>query len=222
MPEDIAAFVRLIAVGAIPVLFGITLHEVGHGWMARRFGDRTAEQLGRLSLNPLHHVDPVGTVLMPLVTALLGGFLFGWAKPVPVNARAMRDPKRAMIAVAAAGPGANLLMAIGWGLSLHVAALLGPTAPGASEFLAQMGRFGIFFNVVLGLFNLLPIPPLDGGRVLRGVVPESVGQRLDALEPYGLIIVIALLAVGVLDQVLGPPFVAVRDLILWLTGLKGG
>jgi Zn-dependent protease len=217
-----ADFIRLIAVGAIPVTFAITLHEVGHGWMARRYGDRTAEMLGRLSLNPLRHVDPVGTVIVPILTLWLGGLLFGWAKPVPINPRAMRDPKRAMIAVAAAGPGANLLMAIGWALSMHLASALGPVLPVAADFLGQMANFGIQFNVLLGLFNLLPIPPLDGARVLRGLVPESFGRRLDAIERYGLIIVMALLVSGVLNTVLLPLYRAALNAILLLTGVKGG
>jgi Zn-dependent protease len=218
---DLASFVRLLAVAAIPVVFGITLHEVGHGWMARRFGDRTAELLGRLTLNPLKHIDPLGTVMVPLLMAWLGGFLFGWAKPVPVNPRAMRNPRRAMVAVAAAGPGANLLMALGWGLSLHLAGVLGEVSPQGAEFLVHMASFGVFFNVLIGLFNLLPIPPLDGARVLRGVLPARLGQHLDAIEPYGLIIVVALLALGVLDQILGPLFTVVQDAVFALVGVKG-
>jgi Zn-dependent protease len=217
---DVVAFVRLLTVAAIPVVFGITLHEVGHGWMARRFGDRTAELLGRLTLNPLKHIDPVGTVIVPLMMAWLGGFLFGWAKPVPINPGAMRNPKRAMIAVAAAGPGANLLMALMWAVTLHLAGPIGEVSPGAQDFLIRMASFGIFFNILIGLFNLLPIPPLDGGRVLRGVLPEQLGRRLDVIEPYGLIIVIALLALGVLDQVLGPPLTVVQDAVLAVVGVK--
>lgn len=215
-------FIRMIAVGAIPVIFAITLHEVAHGWMARRYGDRSAEMLGRLSLNPLRHVDPLGTVLVPLLTLWLGGLMFGWAKPVPINPRAMRNPKQAMVAVAAAGPAANLLMAIGWAWSLHLAVGLAQWAPVAGDFLGRMARVGVFFNVLLGIFNLLPVPPLDGGRVLRGLVPESIGRRLDAIEPYGLIIVLGLLLLGVLNIVLGPLFRTVLDVVWLLSGVKGG
>jgi Zn-dependent protease len=218
MFSDLDAFMRTIAVAAIPVLFGITLHEVAHGWMARRHGDRTAEMLGRLSLNPIRHVDPVGTIAVPAIMLLLGGFLFGWAKPVPVNTRNLRDPRRAMIAVAAAGPAANIAMAIGWALVVHLAGMLGSLSPQAGNFFAQMGSFGIVFNALLAVFNMLPIPPLDGGRVLRGLVPESLGQRLDAIEPWGLILVVGLLAVNALSF-LGPVVRAVESLVRALTGL---
>lgn len=211
---------RLVAVAAIPVVFGITLHEVGHGWMARRFGDRTAELQGRLSLNPLKHVDPFGTVVVPLVMAWFGGFLFGWAKPVPVDPRNMRDPRRAMIAVAAAGPGANVAMAFAWALSLHLAGPLAGVAPVGADFLSRMASFGIFFNILLAVFNLLPIPPLDGGRVLRGILPERIGRPLDVVERYGLIIVVALLVLGAFQALL-PLIRAMQAGVLWAAGLGG-
>jgi Zn-dependent protease len=218
MPEpEIASFVRTIAVAAIPAVFGITLHEVAHGWVARRFGDRTAEMLGRLSLNPLKHIDPVGTVLVPMLMLWLGGFLFGWAKPVPINSRNMHDPRRAMMAVACAGPLANFGMALTWAFCLRATDLL-PT--GLAEFFGQMASFGILFNVLLGLFNLLPIPPLDGGRVLRGVVGERIGRMLDGIEPYGTIIVVALLATGMLNRVMSPLLNVVSDALLHLAGVR--
>lgn len=221
MPDfDPSSFVRVLSVALIPVLFGITVHEVAHGWMARRFGDRTAELLGRLTLNPLRHVDPVGTVVVPLVLLVLGGFIFGWAKPVPVNPRSLRNPKRNMIAVAAAGPAANFLMALAWVLVFRIAESL-QLPGGASAFLMRMAGIGLTFNALLLTFNLLPVPPLDGGRVLRGLVPETIGRRLDALEPWGLIIVFALLAAGVLNRILGPILIVVEDAVLILAGVEG-
>lgn len=220
MPGDaLAEFVRIVSVAAIPVLSGITLHEVAHGRVARHFGDRTAERLGRLSLNPLRHVDPLGTVVVPLLMLWLGGFLFGWARPVPVDVRALRPARGAMVAVAAAGPLANLAMAFAWALGLHVTGRLAAFAPGVADFFGQMAAFGVFFNVLLGLFNLFPVPPLDGGRVLRGLLPEPVGRRLDAIEPWGLIIIVALLASGVLGRILGPLVDGARRLVLAAAGL---
>jgi Zn-dependent protease len=221
MPDfEFSSFIRILSVAFIPVLFGITVHEVAHGWMARNFGDRTAELLGRLTLNPFRHIDPVGTIVVPLLLLLLGGFVFGWAKPVPVNPRSLRNPKRNMIAVAAAGPAANFLMAIGWVAVFRVAESLALSG-GVSAFLIRMAGIGLTFNALLLTFNLLPIPPLDGGRVLRGLVPETLGRRLDALEPWGLIIVFALLASGVLNRILGPLLVVVQDAVLALAGVEG-
>src|SRR5258707_13830253 len=161
---------KTISIWAIPVLFAITLHEVAHGWMARYFGDRTAEMLGRLSLNPLRHIDPIGTVLVPGLLLAVGGPLFGWAKPVPVATSALRNPRRAMVLVALAGPAANLLMAAVWCVMLGAIVRVkgNETLDG---WITLMAQAGILSNVVLAVFNLLPIPPLDGGRVLSGLLP---------------------------------------------------
>jgi Zn-dependent protease len=193
---NLQSILETISLAAIPVLFAITLHEVAHGWMARRFGDRTAESLGRLSLNPLKHVDPVGTVLVPGLLLLVGsGFLFGWAKPVPVNTRNLRNPKRDMAWVAAAGPGANFVMAFGWAILGALAAQGWLGGGAAGEWLVRMAWFGISFNVLLALFNLLPIPPLDGGRVLVSVLPTRASIALERVERYGFMIVLGVFLV---------------------------
>jgi Zn-dependent protease len=192
-----------IAVWAVPVLLAITLHEVAHGWAARALGDPTAARLGRLSLNPLRHIDPVGTVIVPGVLLALGGFLFGWAKPVPVNMHNLRKPRQHMALVALAGPGANLLMAIGWALLLKLSLAQG-SSPGTWEYLGYTAVAGVLINLVLMVLNLLPMPPLDGGRVLAGLVPESTARVLDQVERWGLLLLVALLATGILGQILAP------------------
>ena len=202
MNFDIAGTLQFISVAAIPMLFAITVHEAAHGWMAGKFGDRTAEMLGRLTLNPGKHIDPVGTIIVPLLMVMTSGFFFGWAKPVPVNSRNLRHPKRDMVAVAFAGPGANFCMALIWA-GIYQAVTAAPQwFLGAPEFFASMARIGVFFNFLLMTFNLLPILPLDGGRVLRGLVSEPFGRQLDAFERYGFIIVIGLLFFGLLGPVL--------------------
>ena len=213
---------QTIALYAVPVVFAITLHEAAHGYVARLFGDHTAWMLGRVTLNPLKHVDPVGTILVPLGLLLVsklaggGGFLFGWAKPVPVNFANLRDPKRHMLWVAAAGPAMNLAMAIGWAL------LFRATEEGGafdSDGLQLMARAGIMINVVLMVLNLLPIPPLDGGRIAVSLLPRSLSNGYARLEPYGFVVVILLLATGVLDDVMRPLIGAVLLFLRSLTGI---
>ncbi len=201
---EVAEKVQLLSAAVIPVLFAIVLHEVAHGWVARYFGDRTAEMLGRLTINPIKHIDPVGTILVPLVLTWLNFPAFGWARPIPVSTRNLRDPKRDMLFVAAAGPISNLLMALFW-TGLFAVVLHGSVPLGAGrQFVLVMVQIGITFNILLCIFNLIPVPPLDGGRVLRGLVPESLGRRLDAIEPYGLIILVALLATGIGGSIVWP------------------
>ncbi|MFN3786594.1 MAG: site-2 protease family protein, partial [Thiothrix sp.] len=202
-----------------PVLFAITLHEVAHGWVASKLGDSTAKMLGRLTINPLKHVDPVGTVALPLgmllVSMLTMGqpFAFGWAKPIPVNTRNLKRPRRDMAMVAIAGPAANFLMAVFW---VFMMSLFAHTI--ADENLADgfvtMAQIGLVFNLVLMVLNLLPLPPLDGGRVLAGVVPRSFADTLDRIEPYGFPILIVLLVLGVLDQILGPIIGTLYNLLI--------
>lgn len=214
-------FAQTLAVWAIPVLFAITLHEAAHGYVARRYGDRTAEMLGRLTLNPIKHIDPIGTVLVPAVMLLVGGFIFGWAKPVPVSTRNLRNPRRDMVIVAAAGPVSNMLMALAWGILMSLVLAFGSAAGTTGQWLFEMGRAGVLINVVLAVFNLLPIPPLDGGRVASGLLPVRISDRLDAIEPYGIFIVLGLLFVG-LWRLLEPAIEGVSLLVYTVTGVTAG
>lgn len=194
--------IQTIALAAIPVLFAITLHEAAHGYAARHFGDMTAYQQGRISLNPLRHIDPVGTVLLPLLTLWLGGIIFGWAKPVPVNFAALRNPKKDMLWVALAGPASNLFMTMGWALLAKIAMLFPENYYSAP--LLEMAMIGIKINVVLMVLNLLPLPPLDGGRIAISLLPHREAYKLAQIEPYGMFILIFLAVTPVLWWVLRP------------------
>ncbi len=214
---DFSHFIQLVSLAAIPVLFAITLHEAAHGYVARHFGDMTAYQQGRISLNPVRHIDPVGTVLLPLLTLFVGGIMFGWAKPVPVNFSALRHPKKDMLWVALAGPAMNLLMALGWALLYKLSWMF----PGNyfSEPMIGMAEFGIKINVVLMVLNLLPLPPLDGGRIAVSLLPYRQAISLSRVEPYGMYILIFLAITPVLGWVLRPLVGLVYKIISVLFGI---
>ena len=209
-----------IAVSILPILFAITVHEVAHGWVAKHFGDSTAQRLGRLTLNPLKHIDPMGTVLIPGLMLLMtqGRFAFGWARPVPVTWENLRHPKRDMAIVAAAGPAANLLMALFWAFIAKAGIMLS-VFPWTSVPMQLMGIEGIKINVLFMMLNLFPIPPLDGGRVAVGLLPGPWAWRLARLEPYGFFIILFLLVTDVLWWILGPAIDIVTRLIVHIAGL---
>lgn len=212
MPEF--SLVQKILLYGIPMLFAITVHEVAHGWVANKLGDPTARMLGRLTLNPIKHIDPIGTILVPGLLLIIGTpFLFGWAKPVPITPQNFKKPRTGMAWVAAAGPGSNLLMALIWltisWISVTFAAVLPWLAP-----LYWMGVYGVIVNIGLGVLNLFPLPPLDGSRVLAGLLPPEGARVLYRIEPYGLFIVAILIATGMLRILLAPPIFGIVNLLL--------
>ncbi|MCD2513079.1 site-2 protease family protein [Comamonas endophytica] len=195
---DFSDLIQTVLIYALPVLFAITVHEAAHGYAARHFGDNTAHMLGRITLNPLKHIDPIGTILMPVMLyfATSGAFLFGYAKPVPVRFDHLRNPKRDMIWVSLAGPASNFFQAIFWAVLLVV--LVGT---GVQErFFVEMARAGILVNLVMWAFNLFPLPPLDGGRILVGLLPWRIGQQVARIEPFGFFIVLALVLFGIVGS----------------------
>jgi len=196
--------IQLLAVIALPVLFAITAHEAAHGWMANRLGDGTARMLGRVTLNPLRHIDLVGTLIVPLITFLVTGFLFGWAKPVPINGRNLRRERRDLALVALAGPGANLLMGVLWGLTANLGLAFLDTSRWFALPLVYMGATGVFINVLLMVLNLFPLIPLDGGRMFNALLPPAWSAGFLRLEPYGLILLLVLLVTGLLGSLLLP------------------
>jgi Zn-dependent protease len=203
------SIIQTIAVWIVPVLLAITLHEVAHGWMANRLGDNTAKVLGRITLNPLKHIDLIGTILVPLLIAILSNFqfVFGWAKPVPINWGQLRNPRRDMAFVAAAGPLSNLIMAILWAACLKIGILLKPETSNVALFMALTGQAGITINLVLAFLNLLIIPPLDGSRILASFLKPKLAMNYLRLDNYGFLILILLMTTGVLGKLIYPPII---------------
>lgn len=213
--------IQKIAVWAIPVLFAISLHEVAHGWVASWCGDQTARLSGRLSLNPLKHIDLVGTVIVPLILLLLSDFIFGWAKPVPIDPRNFRKPRRDIALVAAAGPLSNFLMALFWAGISKVGLMW--LEQGQNDWfgvpLIYMGGAGVMINVALCVLNLIPLPPLDGGKILSSVLPRKAAYYMHFIEPYSFLILVLLLMTGALNYIMGPPVFFLIRLISSLFGI---
>ena len=211
--------IQQIAVWAIPVIFAITLHEVAHGWAASKLGDQTALMLGRLTLNPIKHIDPIGTIVVPIALLVLGGFVFGWAKAVPVDTRNFKNPAIDMAKVAIAGPLANLIMAIFWAIIAKTGTVLQTSNPDIAMYLIYTGFAGVSINLILLVLNLLPIPPLDGSRVLSAFLPKKLAWQFNQIAPYGFFILIGLMVFGILGPLLMGPYTVFRNFIFSFIGL---
>ena len=217
---DELTLIQRIVVWVLPVIFAITVHEVAHGWVAKKYGDNTAFNLGRLTLNPLKHIDLFGTIILPGLLLLTGtGFIFGWAKPVPVDPRNFKRPLQDMAFVALAGPVSNLLMAVFWALIARLGVLIGTGNEALAHPLIYSGVAGISINVVLALINLLPIPPLDGSRILTGILPNYWAWQYNRLERYGFIILLLLLYTKILNVMLEYPLFIAQKVFFTIAGL---
>ncbi len=215
-----ATTIQKITIWILPVLFAVSLHEAAHAWMADRKGDSTARMLGRLTFNPLKHVDPIGTILVPAVMIYFTGYAFGWAKPVPVNASNLRNPKKDMMWVAMAGPASNFIMALIWAALLHLSVMFIDSRSSVSLFLLLMPVAGITINVILGVLNLLPIPPLDGGRIMNGMLSPRASMQYSKIEPYGFFIIIGLMVSGILATIIFPVIGWVLTVLSAISGLQ--
>ena len=231
MSSELAGYLQIFAIIAIPIILAITLHEAAHGWVAWKCGDDTAYRLGRVTFNPLRHIDPMGTIILPALLVFTTGFMFGYAKPVPVNFRRLRNPRRDMVLVAAAGPGTNLILAIASAIALR---LVPDNGSVTAAVLTEMFKYSIYFNVILAIFNMIPLPPLDGGRVAVGLLPYPLSLYLARLERYGMVILLVALIglpligqqigadLGIVGWILRPLADYVEGFILWVTGNSAG
>ena len=218
--QDIAQTLTNIAIWAIPVVFAITVHEVSHGYVAHQLGDNTAYQEGRLTLNPLKHIDLIGTVIVPLLLFITTSFVFGWAKPVPVVQRNLKNPIRDMAIVAAAGPLSNFVMALFWALVLKFGVYMEASKMQGAFIVARMGEAGIIINLILGVLNLIPIPPLDGSRVVSSLLSPKAYRAYNRLEPYGFFILLFLLVSGVFQAIIAPPVNFLLNMLQTLIGVR--